>query len=328
MKNILVTGGAGFIGSHLCESLLKQNYNVFALDSFNNFYDPKIKEFNLNEIIKTHKKNNTANFTFLKGDITNLVFLENVFISHHIDAVIHLAGYAGVRASIANPKLYIKNNIDGTINILDCMVKFKIFKFIFASSSSVYGNSEEFPSSEENTASEPISQYAATKRAGELLSYTYHYLYNIDMAVLRFFTVYGERQRPDLAIYKFTKGIKNGLEIDIYGDGSTKRDYTYIDDTIDGIIKSLEYINNNENIYEIFNLGNSKTISLNDVIYAIENELKIKAKKNILPNVDGDVKITCANISKSEKILKYQPKTDFETGIKKFIQWFEKTVNI
>ncbi|QHA01930.1 SDR family NAD(P)-dependent oxidoreductase [Dehalobacter restrictus] len=321
---ILVTGGAGFIGSHLCERLLEEGKTVVAIDSFNDFYDPTIKERNIYEIRKSCNEKLIPKERFIveKGDIRDQSFLMKVFQNYQFQSVIHLAAYAGVRPSIQNPELYVNVNINGTMNILECLREYRIKRFIFASSSSVYGNNEKVPFSEDDSVDQPISPYAATKKAGELLCYTYHHLYNLSVACLRFFTVYGPRQRPDLAIHKFTNLITSGKPVPFYGDGTTQRDYTYIDDIVDGILKALDWVNHKETRYGIFNLGESKTISLSEMVQELEKNLQKKAQLDSLPDQPGDVKNTYADIMKSKQLLGYQPTTMFSEGIKKFVSWY------
>lgn len=312
--NILVTGGAGFIGSSLCEKLILEDHKVFCLDNFCDYYAPSLKEENISGL-KQH-----PNFYLFREDIRNYQALEQIFAEHNIELIIHLAAMAGVRPSIENPLLYTDVNINGTMNLLEMTRKFNIKHFIFASSSSIYGNNKKVPFSESDNVDYPISPYAATKKAGELLCYNYHHLYKLSVACLRFFTVYGPKQRPDLAIHKFTQAILNNKTIPVYGDGSTKRDYTYIDDILDGITKAIDYVFQ-EIRYEIFNLGESHTITLNKMIETIEQTLGKKADKHVLPVQAGDVNCTYADISKSKNILKYNPTTDFKSGIEKFIKW-------
>ncbi|MDK0858279.1 GDP-mannose 4,6-dehydratase [Clostridium perfringens] len=325
MRNILVTGGAGFIGSHLCESLLKDGNKVLVIDNFNDYYDPNIKRNNIKEVIETCNKNNIdlENFKIFEGDIRDVKFLGKVF-SQKIDCVMHLAAMAGVRPSIENPILYYDVNIMGTLNLLEKCREKNIKEFVFASSSSVYGNNKKVPFSEIDKVDNPISPYASTKKSGELLCHTYHHLFGINIACLRFFTVYGPRQRPDLAIHKFTKLIIEDNEIPFYGDGSTSRDYTYISDIISGIQSDINYVNNEEKIFDIFNLGGDKTISLIEMVETIENSLDKKAILNKMPIQPGDVNRTCADISYSNKILGYSPKIKFEDGIDSFISWILK----
>ncbi len=323
MKYILVTGGAGFIGSHLVELLLKKRCRVIVIDNFNEYYPPEIKYQNIEEIKKTKESYELDDSFFLlyKGDIRDGEFVEKIFSKHKIDLVIHLGAMAGVRYSLENPKLYIDVNINGTVNLLEACRKFKVRKFIFASSSSLYGNNKKVPFSETDNVDRPISQYAATKKAGEVLCFTYHHLYDISVACLRLFTVYGPRQRPDLAIHKFTNMILNDQKIPFYGDGSTARDYTFIYDIIDGIDKVISWINKDDKQYEIFNLGESQFITLFEMVKTIEDALGKKALLDYLPLPAGDVKQTYADISKAKKVLGYNPKTSFKEGIKKFIEW-------
>lgn len=325
MKTILVTGGAGFIGSHLCERLLKEGNKVLVIDNFNDYYDPNIKRNNIKEIIETCEVNNIdkESFKVFEGDIRDNKFLEKVFLNN-IDCIMHLAAMAGVRPSIQNSNLYYDVNITGTLNLLEKCRENNIKNFVFASSSSVYGNNEKVPFAESDFVDYPISPYAATKKSGELLCHTYHHLYDIDIACLRFFTVYGPRQRPDLAIHKFAKLIMKEKEIPFYGDGSTSRDYTYISDIINGIVSAIDYIDKNENIFDVFNLGGDKTVSLIEMVKTIENTLNKKAKLNKMPMQPGDVNRTCADITHSKNILDYSPEISFKEGIKEFIKWLKK----
>ncbi len=312
---ILATGAAGFIGSHLCEALVKE-HEVIGLDNFCDYYDIKIKRNNLLELAKFD------NFQIIKADIRSKSELEDIFSHHKFDIIIHLAAMAGVRPSIADPVLYTEVNINGTVNLLEQCKKHAVKKFIFASSSSVYGNNKKVPFTESDFVDFPISPYAATKKAGELICHTYHHLEEISMVCLRFFTVYGPRQRPDLAIHKFARKILDDEIISVFGDGSTKRDYTYIDDIVDGILKSINFVNDGYR-YEIFNLGESQTISLSKMIETIEKTLEKTAQKEILPLQPGDVDQTFANISKANKLLGYNPKTNFIDGIDKFVEWLK-----
>ncbi|MBW9153623.1 GDP-mannose 4,6-dehydratase [Clostridium estertheticum] len=324
-NSILVTGGAGFIGSNLCDYLLKNNNKIIIVDNFNDFYNPLIKRNNITKIQNLMKINNITddNLIIKEGDIRDTIFLTKIFSLYKIDIVIHLAAMAGVRPSIINPFLYNEVNMTGTLNLLELCNKYRINKFIFASSSSVYGNNEKLPFTESDSVDSPISPYGATKKSGELLCHVYTHLYGFNIACLRFFTVYGPRQRPDLAIYKFTESILKGNEISIFGDGTTKRDYTYIDDIVQGIDKAITWTIKGNNNYEIFNLGGSTTIMLKYMIERIEIELGIKAIMKYLPMQPGDVNITYANISKSKEILGYNPITNFDYGIHKFVKWFK-----
>ena len=311
----LITGVAGFIGSNLLDKLLiNKNNIIIGIDNLNDFYNPSIKRKN----IEHNLKNN--NFHFYNIDLLDTNELNKVFENHKIDSIVHLAGYGGVRPSIENPKLYIDNNIVATLNILECMKKYNIKKMVYASSSSVYGNSKESIFTETLNVSEPISPYAMTKKACEELCYTYHKLYNIDVIALRFFTVYGKRQRPDLAISKFTKLILENKSIPVFGDGNTIRDYTYIDDIVSGITSAIEY---NKTSYEIINLGGGDPVSLTRMIETIENVLNKKAIIERLSMQKGDVDKTAADISKAKKLLNYNPSTSFEEGIRKFISWYK-----
>ena len=311
MKTYLITGAAGFIGSHLAETLLKSGNRVINIDNFNDFYDVNIKIKNVlssvnksDFLVETPEELkqivDSENYKLEVSDIRESSDIEKIFSENKIDMVINLAAMAGVRPSLENPVLYSDVNIKGFLNILELCKKYNIKKFIQASSSSVYGNNDSVPFKETDSVDFAISPYAATKKAGEIIGHVYHSLYNIDMIQLRFFTVYGPRQRPDLAIHKFTKMISEGKEIPFYGDGTTKRDYTYIDDIIDGIVKSILFLEKNSSIYEILNLGESQTISLKTMVTTIEKELGIKAILKLLPLQPGDVPITNADISKAK----------------------------
>lgn len=311
MKNILVTGGAGFIGSSLADKLLETE-EVIVVDNMNDFYSPQIKESNIQHNLGNPK------YKFYKTDIENRDELEKVFKENKIDTIVHLAARAGVRPSIEAPLDYIKTNILGTTNILELMKEYNVKKLVFASSSSVYGNCKEKVFSEDLKITEPISPYAATKSACEQICYTYHKLYNIQVVALRFFTVYGPRQRPDLAIHKFFKLIQNEKPIPVFGDGLTKRDYTYIDDIVSGVVSAINY---NQSDYEIINIGGGEPVTLNRMIEEIENVLGKRAIINRLPMQKGDVDKTVSDITKAEKLLNYHPKTTFKNGIKKFADW-------
>lgn len=312
--NILVTGGAGFIGSHLCEKLIDSGSKIICVDNFDNFYNPAIKENNLSGVI------GSSYFKLYRSDICSLDQMEEIFSKNSIDMVIHLAARAGVRPSIEKPFLYEKVNILGTMNLLECCKRYNISKFIFASSSSVYGGNKKIPFSEEDNVDHPISPYAATKKAGELICYTYHNLYKISIFCFRFFNVYGPRQRPETAIHKFTRQILSSENIEIYGDGSSSRDYTYIDDVISGILRSLEQIGG----FEVINLGNSNTVKLIDLIRLIEITTGGKGQLKFVKNQPGDVFITYADIRKARKMLKYLPKTNIKEGLVKFVKWYKE----
>ncbi len=310
--NFLITGGAGFIGSSLANKLLTKKHKVITVDNFNNFYSPQIKEDNVKHNI------NNPDYKLYRIDIESMDKLAEIFDKEEIDMIIHLAGRAGVRPSIEKPVDYIKSNILGTINLLELMKKHNIKKMIFASSSSVYGNCEADIFSEDLKVTEPISPYAATKSACEQFCYTYHKLYDINIICLRFFTVYGPRQRPDLAINKFTRLIEAGMPVPVFGDGTTKRNYTYIDDIISGIEGAIEY---DKTPYEIINLGGGEVITLIDMVKILEKNIGKKAIIQKLPMQPGDVNKTVCDYSKAHKLLNYTPKTTFEEGIRKFIEW-------
>src|SRR5881227_616357 len=308
---ILVTGGAGFIGSHLVEKLLTLGYDVAILDDFNDFYDPRFKRANI-AAVKDHAP-------VFQIDLRGNNAVRDLFHREKFDAIAHLAARAGVRPSIAQPQLYYDANVTGTLHLLDAARTAGIERFIFASSSSVYGISKTVPFSEDFHLTQTISPYAATKIAGEFLCSTFSHLYQMRVVALRFFTVYGARQRPDLAIHQFTRKISAGQPIDQFGDGTTRRDYTYIDDIIQGTMAGLKY---DGPMFDVFNLGESETIQLKDLIAGIENALGKKAKVNQLPEQLGDMPLTCADISKARKLLGYKPTTRFSEGLPRFIDWF------
>jgi UDP-glucuronate 4-epimerase len=309
---ILVTGGAGFIGSHLCDRLVDSGFKIICVDNFDDFYRPAIKEDNISNFA-------AEDFKLYRSDICDPDSMEEIFSKNRIDLVIHMAAKAGVRPSIKEPLLYQRVNIGGTINLLECCKRYNITRFIFASSSSVYGGNEKIPFSEEDRVDFPISPYAATKKAGELICHTYNSLYKISIFCFRFFTVYGPRQRPEMAIHKFTRKIFKGEDIEIYGDGSSSRDYTYIDDVISGIMNSLEKIKG----FEIINLGNSSTVKLLDLVRLIESAAGRKARVRFTRAQPGDIFITYADIRKAKKMLEYLPKTNIKDGVSKFIEWYK-----
>lgn len=321
--NILVTGCAGFIGSHLSERLLHEGHTVIGLDNMNQFYDTDLKQKNLLAIELTAEKLK-RDFIFYVGDIRSEATVGQILREHSIDAIIHLAAMAGVRPSLANPLLYNDVNVVGTNTLLEQARLAGVRRFIFGSSSSVYGNSSQVPFSEEDPALSPISPYAATKRAGELMCHVYHQLYQMNIICLRFFTVYGPRQRPDLAIRKFAALMLGHRKVPVFGDGSMSRDFTYVDDIIHGVYKALERVNEGASPrFEIFNLGESKTITVNEMLDALERSLGVPADRQHLPEQAGDVRITYANIVRAREVLGYNPQTDFETGIKKFSEWMK-----
>lgn len=313
MENVLVTGGAGFIGSHLCERLLSRGNSVVCLDNFDPYYSPEVKKKNIQKALKD------KHFHLAECDIRDKGKLARLFSSGTFDAVVHLAARAGVRPSIKDPHVYQDVNIGGTINLLELCREHGIKRFIFGSSSSVYGDNSVVPFSENSVLMRPISPYAASKQACELFCYTYHHLYDIHITCLRFFTVYGPRQRPDMAIHKFTRLIDGGKQIEIYGDGSSRRDYTYIDDIIDGVEAAVE-----KNLaFEIINLGESETTELKRLVSLIEENIGKKAKVKRLPMQPGDVPITYADISRARKLLGYKPQVKVDEGIPSFVKWYK-----
>lgn len=313
MQHLLVTGGAGFIGSHLVDRLLAAGHKVTVIDDFNDFYNPELKRQNISQHLSS------PHYQLAEGDIRDSSFLDKVFSAAPYTAVIHLAARAGVRPSLEEPVLYQQVNVAGTQNIFECCRKYSIKKCVFASSSSVYGINSKIPFSEEDNIAKPISPYAATKAAGELLAHVYSHLYDIQIVCLRLFTVYGPRQRPDLAINKFTRLIDNGQPIPLFGDGTTRRDYTYIDDIMAGILGALAY---QDTQYEVINLGNSATVVLKDLIQVLEKTLDKQAIIKRLPSQPGDVPQTYADVTKAAKLLGYKPQTSIEQGIVNFVAWY------
>jgi nucleoside-diphosphate-sugar epimerase len=321
-KTALITGAAGFIASHLAEKLLSEGYKVIGLDNFDDFYHRSIKEKNIERLRFFGKEK----FEFHEMDLRNAADFE--LLPNKIDIVFHIAGKAGVRPSIEAPSDYIETNISGTQNVLDWMKNIQCDKLIFASSSSIYGNNKKVPFSESDDVNAPISPYAFTKRSNELQIHTFHHLSQLNAVCLRFFTVYGPRQRPDLAIRKFVTRIHNGEAIDQYGDGSTGRDYTYISDIINGVYSAANYLFENENVFEIINLGSHSPVSLKEMIDTIGTTLNKNPIINVINMQPGDVEITYADISKAKKLLGYEPKVSFEKGIKQFVDWFDKEGSI
>ena len=315
MKSILITGGAGFIGSHLVDRLLSEgDWRIVVVDDFNDFYSPSIKRDNIREHVKS------PNYKLVEADIRDHATLEKAFAETNFDCIVHLAARAGVRPSLKEPQLYLETNVNGTMNLLELARKHGVQQFVFGSSSSVYGVNEKVPFAEDDPIFQPISPYAATKAAGELICHTYSHLYGMRIVCLRFFTVYGARQRPDLAIHKFAKLISQGKPIPVFGDGSTRRDYTYIDDIIAGVRAAIDYQATN---YEVINLGESRTVELRELIALIEKELGARAEIDRQPPQPGDVPQTFADISKAKRLLNYNPQTEIESGIKRFIEWFK-----
>ncbi len=324
-KTIVLTGAAGFIGSNLAEALLKEGHAIIGIDNFSSVYSREKKQNNLEKIRK--KAQTPEQFVFVEVDIRDGANLQKIFAGKNVAAVIHLAALAGVQPSILDPKAYTEVNVLGTLNLLETALKNKIHHFIFASSSSVYGGNQKLPFSETDPVDHPISPYAATKRAGELIARTYHHLHGQSIACLRFFTVYGPRQRPDLAIYKFTRAMLRGETITLYGDGTSSRDYTYIDDCVAGILMALDWVfagNPDKPRFDIFNLGESQTVTLSELVKLLEKNLKLKAKTKFTDYLPGDVYATCADLTHSGEVLGYQPKVKIEEGIRKFCEWYLK----
>ena len=313
---VLITGGAGFIGSHVSEALLRRGEEVVCVDNFNAYYDPGRKWKNVAPF-----RQNPA-YTLHKLDICDASALEKVFAAAKVDKVLHIAAMAGVRYSLQRPALYARVNVEGTANVLECARRYGVQSFIFASSSSVYGARSQAPFREDEAVDTPISPYAATKRAAELLVYTYHHLYGLRCTILRFFTVYGPRGRPDMAPYLFTKAIFEGAELKMFGDGSSRRDYTYIDDVVSGVMAALEA----DLTFEIINLGNSQTITLRDFIALLEELVGQRAHIVRLPEQPGDVPLTCADISKARHLLGYEPHTSVRSGMARFVEWYKREV--
>ncbi len=314
MQKVLVTGAAGFIGSTLCEALTQRGDVVVGLDNFQPFYDPSIKRANLTGLTKR------SNFTFVEGDIRDAERLTQLFSTQRFDAVIHLAAMAGVRPSIQDPMLYTDINLTGSMRLFEAMRAHGCKRMMFGSSSSVYGGSTEVPFREDQTADRPVSPYAATKRAGEVLAHAYHHLFGFTIACLRFFTVYGPRQRPEMAIHQFTRLIDQGKPVPFFGDGSSRRDYTYVDDLVDGIVRALDRANG----FAIYNLGGHKTTSLKELVELIESRLGKQAVLNRLPDQPGDVPITYADITRAHADLGYAPRTPIDDGVTKFVAWYRE----
>ncbi len=314
MKNILITGGAGFIGSHLVDWLMGEgDWRVTVVDDFNDFYDPSIKRAN----IAAHLAN--SNYKLIEADIRDFDALGSAFNKAKFDCIVHLAARAGVRPSLSEPRLYAETNINGTLSLLELARANGVKQFVFGSSSSVYGINEKVPFSEDDPIFNTISPYAATKAAGELLCYSYAHLYDLRIVCLRFFTVYGARQRPDLAIHKFAKLISAGKPIPVFGDGTTRRDYTYVDDIVAGVRAAIDY---DASKYEVINLGESRTVELRELISLLEKALDRNAEIDWQPSQPGDVPQTFADITKARKLLGYDPQTQIEEGIQKFVEWF------
>jgi UDP-glucuronate 4-epimerase len=315
-KNIiLVTGAAGFIGSHVSDALLTRGNIVVSVDEMNDYYDVRIKEANLQYLVDKHG----SNFRPYKGDICDLDFMRSIFENEKPTHICHLAARAGVRPSIMDPYIYVHSNIEGTTRLLDLARQYSCKNFVYASSSSVYGSSSKELLSEDDVVERPVSPYAATKKACELLAYTFHHLYGLNCTGLRFFTVYGPRGRPDMAPFKFIDRVYNGLSIQQYGDGSTSRDYTYIDDIVDGVVRAIDRPLG----YEVINLGNGRPFLLRDFISLVEKCVGKQAIIEVMPEQPGDVERTCADISKARNLLGYNPQVSFEVGISRTADWYK-----
>jgi UDP-glucuronate 4-epimerase len=317
MSQILVTGGAGFIGSYTVKRLVEKGYHIVVVDNFNQYYDPQLKK----DRIKSFLSN--TDFKLYEADIGDASALKKIFQENSINIVVHQAAQAGVRYSLEAPHVYEHSNVKGTLNVLECAKDFKVEKIVFASSSSVYGERKVSPFKEGDITDSPISLYAATKKATEVICHSYHKLYNIKMTGLRYFTVYGPWGRPDMALFSFTKNILEGKPIDVYGEGKMERDFTYIDDIINGVEVAVE----KDFAFEIFNLGRGNPAKLTDFIDIIENTLCKKAKRNLLPMQKGDVRKTYADIKKAEKMLNFKPQTSLERGVQNFIAWYKNYYN-
>ena len=315
--SILITGSAGFIGYHLTEKLLKKNINVTGIDNINNYYDTKLKKNRINELKKNKK------FKFFKIDLCEYTKLDNVIKKNKIKFIIHLAAQAGVRYSIKNPKIYFKSNLEGFFNILEVSRHNKIKHLVFASTSSVYGDTKKFPLNENNRTDHPLSFYAATKKSNEVMAHSYSYIYKLPCTGVRFFTVYGPFGRPDMALFKFTKNIINNQSIELFNNGNHLRDFTYVDDIVDGIYSLIKRHSKKNIPYEIFNIGNGNPKKLKDYLKFIEKKLNSKAKVKKLPLQIGDIFKTHSDIKKLKKYTNYKPKTDIEVGISKFIEWYK-----
>eukprot|EP00538_Stauroneis_constricta_P008897 CAMPEP_0119547558 /NCGR_PEP_ID=MMETSP1352-20130426/1643_1 /TAXON_ID=265584 /ORGANISM="Stauroneis constricta, Strain CCMP1120" /LENGTH=398 /DNA_ID=CAMNT_0007592507 /DNA_START=224 /DNA_END=1420 /DNA_ORIENTATION=+ len=316
-KKVLVTGGAGFIGSHVADHLLARGDDVVIIDEMNDYYDVKIKESNLKLLLD---KYGSKRVVIYRGDICDESLVTEIFEKERPEWVCHMAARAGVRPSIQDPFIYIHSNIKGTTQLMELSHKFGVKNFVFASSSSVYGGSKATFFSEDEAVDHPVSQYAATKKACELLAYTYHHLYKLNITGLRFFTVYGPRGRPDMAPFKFCDRISRGVEIQQFGDGSSSRDYTYIDDIVDGVVRSID----RQHPYQIFNLGKGSGTSLKEFIGLVEKHTQKKAIIKVLPMQPGDVPYTCADVSKAKKLLGYSASVPFEEGIKRLAKWYQQ----
>lgn len=315
MPTVLVTGNAGFIGSHVVERLLEQGHHVVGFDNLDPFYDPAVKRRNL-AVVQHHPR-----FTFVEGDLRRRDQVDALFAGQRIDRIFHGAARAGVRPSLKDPLGYEEVNVRGTLHVLEAAVRHSVTNFVFASSSSVYGEQKKVPFAETDPVDGPISPYAATKKAGELLCYTYHHIYRLPVTCLRFFTVYGPRQRPEMAIHAFTRAIERGEPLSLYGDGSARRDFTYIDDIVAGVLAALD----RPHPYEIINLGESETIEVRDLIRRLERVIGKPAVVSVLPPEPGDVPVTYADVRKARALLGYSPTTAVDVGLARFVEWYRAT---
>lgn len=339
MKVVLVTGAAGFIGYHLCETLLKQGHFVIGLDNINDYYEVTLKYARLHQLgiekesASVFLKNSESTLhgsrmQFIRMNLDDRIELPKLFKSYNVDIVCNLAAQAGVRYSIENPEAYIDSNINGFLNVLECCRHHNVKRLVYASSSSVYGNTDKIPFEETTNVDLPISLYAATKKSNELMAHTYSYLYKIETIGLRFFTVYGPWGRPDMAMFLFTDAILNNKPIDVFNNGNLSRDFTYIDDVVQGVISTLLKDSKNSNLYKLYNIGNGKPVQLLDFIESLEKVLDITATKNMLPMQDGDVYQTFASTSKLEHDFEYKPQTKVDDGINEFVKWYNNFYNI
>ncbi len=317
---VAVTGAAGFIGSHLAERLLDGGHDVVGLDNFDPTYPREYKERNL------LPARSREGYRFVEADIRDVEGIRDFFRSQSLDVLVHLAAKAGVRASLADPRAYLDVNVDGTLNLLEAARDHGVPKVLFASSSSVYGANEKLPFSEDDRVDRPVSVYAMTKKAGENLCFTFHHLHGIDVVALRFFTVYGPRGRPEMAMHKFAHLIMTGEPIPVFGEGRMQRDFTYIDDIVDGCERAMRHLTETEGVFEIFNLAAGRTVALDDMIASLERHLGVSAERRLLPMQPGDVRRTSADISRARERLGYDPATDIDAGIEQFVAWYRREI--
>jgi len=319
---VLVTGAAGFIGSHLCERLLDRGHHVWGLDNFDPFYSPRIKRANIRAAAEDPRMH------FVEGDLRDQVLLGGLLADVRFDTVVHLAARPGVRPSIEDPGLCFDVNVMGTLSLLEAMRRYQVPALVYGSSSSVYGKSRQVPFEESEAADRPVSQYAASKRAAELLCHTYHDLYGMSVYCLRFFTVFGPRQRPDLAIHKFARLMSDGQPLPLYGDGTSARDYTYVDDTVEGIERAMLRLERDRKkgpVYEIINLGRSEPTTLDELVSTLSDAMGMQPRIERMPDQPGDVPLTCASTRKSKELLDFAPDLDLSTGLRRFVEWYRET---